>query len=430
MKHFIYIVIAVLIGINNIFINYKVSLISYERLLEFMIFGMFIKSFLDEYRQNGYFRKYTHYILLFAVLQLLMNLKLVAFDNAESKTIFIGFFKCSSFLVFSYLFLLIAKADDKYINIVIGIQVAICFFALAQHPVSPISGEAHNLKLMFFKGTEDDAELMKNLNNQEMYIQLGLGERFRLSGPFGNSISFSYFLISAFLINLYMYIKTHKRIYILTTGLVVVCSLLSQTRSLVLGEAFILLGVFFLVHNSKINSYKIIFTILGLAASLFFINKFDAMFSGGESSRLTKFDDKGSNRPILWLTGLTAVANHPFGVSDDDYNIVRRRMYDRYGSQNVLYQSSHNGLINVGFNYTIFGYLAIIAFYIFNIKYIRKLSKDFKYLMLLFIGGYSIHALFHNDYIFFADYTVLLVYMLIPLQLSIENSKQNALKPE
>lgn len=423
MKAILYITIAVLLAINNIFVNFRIGPLSFDRLLEFALFAVFFKSFLAEMRDNSYFRKYVLFIVVLAVLQILMNVKLAAFNNSDSSLILQSFFKCISFIVFSYLFLLIIKEDIKYLNYIIYIHLGICLFAILQHPLSPLSSQMHELKMMLFRGQDGNLSLAKKLQNQELYIDLGISNKFRLSGPFASSITFSYFLLSTFFLNLYMYLKTEKRFYILSTGFVILCSLLCQTRSLLLAEVVILISVFLFIHNSKINSYKVIFTIVGLVGSLIFIEKIDAIFSSSETTRLTKFNDSGSERTQLWATGIYAVMSNPFGVTEAQYQVARQEMYNKYGNPGILHLPSHNGFINVGFNYTIFGYFIIIGFFFFLVKYARQLFRDYRILFYAFFIGYLLHSCFHNNFIFYSDYDVYYVLMLLPFQLMLQNNE-------
>lgn len=423
MKALLYITIAVLLAINNIFVNFRVGPLSFDRLLEFLIFAIFFKSFLTEIRDNAYFRKYVLFIVVLAVLQILMNVKLAAFNNSDSSLILQSFFKCISFIVFSYLFLLIIKEDIKYLNYIIVLHLGICLFALLQHPLSPLSSQMHELKMMLFKGQDGNLSLAKKLQNQELYIDLGISNKFRLSGPFASSITFSYFLLSTFFLNLFMYLKTEKRLYMLSTGFVILCSLLCQTRSLLLAEVVILISVFLFIHNAKINSYKVIFTILGLVTSLVFIEKIDQIFSSSETTRLTKFNDSGSERTQLWATGVYAVMSNPFGVTEEQYQIAKQEMYNKYGNPGILHLPSHNGFINVGFNYTIFGYFIIIGFFFFLVKYARQLFRDYRILFYAFFIGYILHSCFHNNFIFYSDYDVYYVLMLLPFQLMLQRNQ-------
>lgn len=368
-------------------------------------------------QHNKFFRIYNLFILALAFLQLLMNLKLVAFNGEEADIIQESFFKCISFIVFSFLFYLIVKEDLKYLKLIVFIHLGICLFAILQHPLSPLSSQIHDIKLALYSGIENDESLLKKLTNQELYIDLGIGSRFRLSGPFAGSITFSYFLMSTFFLNLYLYFRSQSKFFLFSIAFIILCSILTQTRSLVLAQATMLMGLFLFIHNVRLNSYKVIFTIIGLVLSLFYIDRIEAALTAPDASRLTNLSDEGSDRPLLWYTGAYAVFNHPFGITDDQYDKVRQKMYEKTGSGAVLYMPSHNGFINTGFNYTIFGYFVLIAFFIFLIRYTNRLSKDYRYLFYLFFIGYSIHSCFHNNYIFYSDYDIYMVLMLLPLQL-------------
>ena len=76
-----------------------------------------------------------------------------------------SFFKCISFVVFSYLFLLIIKEDIKYVNYIIVLHLGICLFAILQHPLSPLSGQIHDIKMMLFQGQDGNVSLLKKLQS-------------------------------------------------------------------------------------------------------------------------------------------------------------------------------------------------------------------------------------------------------------------------
>ncbi len=429
MRGIIFISIAVLLAINNIFVNFRIGSISFDRLLEFGIFFIFLKSYVKEIKTNAFFRKYNTYIVVFAIIQLLMNFKLLMFEDMPIKIIYVSLIKCFSYIVFSYLFLLIAKENTKYINIIIWVHLGICLFALLHHPMSPLSGQIHELKTILYKGVGGNAGLAKKLEGQSLYIELGLGNRFRASGPFASAIAFSYFLINTLFLNIFMYMRTKKNMYLIIIGFVMVCSFLTQTRSLILAELIIILGIWLYMNNKKLNSYKVAAAIAVLALSPIVLNKISSVSQSGENSRLTQLNDKGSDRELLWLTGLYAVASHPFGITDDQYADIRREMYYSSGSLSVLHMPSHNGFINTGFNYTIFGYLIMIGFFIFMYRSGKYLSKYYKILFFTFFIAYFVHSSFHNNFLFYADYEVYMVIMLMSVQYYHEKNNKQDSKP-
>jgi hypothetical protein len=417
MRAFAFVIIAVLLGINNVFINFKIAGISYDRLLEFVFFFLFLKNYLNALLTDKFFRRYNIFILIFTVLQFLMNLRMVAILNVNKDILMIGLVKCFSFLVFSFLFYLIAKENIKYVNIIIAVHIGICIFAVLQHPLSPVSSQMHEIKKTLFSSLEmvEGEGIAKKLGSQEVHINNGMGIRFRASGPFASSITFSYFLLSTFFLNIYMYFRQKKGVYIGFIVLIMICSFLSQTRSLILSEFFVIFGVFVFIHNEKLNSYKVILVLFGLIISLVSINKIESFFSANKESRLTALDDEGSHRPLLWLTGLYAVASHPFGITAKQYQDARREMFYKYGKGAVLYLPAHNGFVNVGFNFTIFGYPVILFFFYFVFKHIKMHISTYKILFTLYFISYFMHSCFHNNFIFYSDYDVYMVLMLIPL---------------
>lgn len=420
MKSALFILIAVLLAVNNIFINFRIGNLSYDRLLEFGLFFLFFKSYITELRENSFFRKYNLYIILFAIVQFLMNIKLVMFNGAETKIIYVSFVKCFSYIVFSYLFLLIVKENTKYLNIIIAIHLGICVFGLLHHPISPLSSQVHQIKTSLYKGVEGNEGLSKKLTGQDRYIQEGISNRFRMSGPFPSPIPFAYFLLSALFLNLYMYLRSNKKIYLFNLSIILLCSFMSQTRSLILAEVVMIMIFWVFINNKRINTYKVGIVITVLALAVLYVNRPSSSVQTGESSRMTKFNDR---RELLWITGMYAIAKHPFGISKEQYAEVRREMYYITGSLTVLYMPSHNGFINTAFNYTVIGYFLMIGFCIFIYKRTKPLSKNYRIIFNTFYIAYIINATFHNNFLFYSDYTVYMVLMLITIHYQYEKNK-------
>jgi hypothetical protein len=409
-----YILIAILLGIDNIFIRFRIGGLSYDRLFEFILFFIFLKAYLLELKSNPFFKKWNTFIILFASLQLLINLKLAITGHIEFEDAYIGFVKCFSFLVFSFLFLMIAKKDMKYVNIIVFIHFLVCIFAFLQHPLSPIGSQMMEIKKLLYSSGQGDDVLLK-LGKEEAYISGSFGDRFRLSGPFASSISFSYFAISSFIINFYMYLRYKKKIYLVFLTTLIVASLLSQTRSLMVAEIFLVLGYLFFAPFQKHSLYKLALVISAiLALSVVFVSK-DYLPDG--NSRLTQISSEGESdsRPLLWITGLYTVLNHPLGITTQDYNEVRKEMFIKTGNSSVLKLASHNGLINVGFHYSFLGYFLIFFFILFLLRYINLLEPKSTIFFKLVLLSYLIQTSFHNDFIFNSDYPFFMVLMLIYL---------------
>ena len=404
-----YIIIAILLGIDNVFISFRVGSLSYDRLLEFVLFFLFFKSYLLELKTNPFFKKYNTFLLLFAVLQFIMNLKLAMVGKIEFEEVYIGLFKCFSFLVFSYLFLLIAKKDIKYINIILLLHFAICMFAFLQHPISPIAPQMLEIKKSLFSSVQFDSHL-SNLQREGEYIAGGHVNRFRLAGPFSSTINFSYFAISSVIISFYMYLRYQRRFYLTLLVVLFVASLLTQTRSLLLAEICLVFGYFFFAPLKRHGLYKLAMVTGAIIAILFVYTSKDVLTTPG-NSRISKME--GDSRPLLWVTGLYAVINYPLGITKQDYFEIKKEMFRKYGNPDVLHLASHNGLVNVGFKYTIFGYLLFFFLVLFLLRNINLLEPKYIVFFKLALFSYLINASFHNNFILNADYPFLMVLMLI-----------------
>jgi hypothetical protein len=427
MRSIIFIFIAFLLATNNVFIGFRLEFLSIDRLFEFIFFGVFFNTFIKYFFSDPFFKKFTIIVFSLAVVQLFSNLYLANYHGLEIKTILENLFKSLSFIVFAFLFYLLIKKDIWYLKFIVVIHLLICLFAILQHPMSPLASQIHEIKLLLYSNIEHSDATVRKLTNQETHINYGVSDKFRLSGPFVSTTTFSYFLLVTFFFNIYLYFRTKRRIYVLTTAFIILCCLLTQTRSLVVAIAFIIIGLFlFINNNSNFNFLKIISTILLLIISLVYIDKFDALVQGSSSRLLNMSEDSYSaGRTLLWLSGLRAVATHPFGITDSQYTEVKLQMARDYGKEGLSVLDSHNGLINIGINYTIIGYFVILIFFIFIIKYTKLLSKSFQSLFYLFFGGYIMNIFFHNNFIFISDYEILMALMLIPIHYLYEKESQN-----
>ncbi|MDC6352776.1 O-antigen ligase family protein [Zeaxanthinibacter sp. PT1] len=240
-------------------------------------------------------------------------------------------------------------------------------------------------------------------------------DRFRLAGPFSSTISFSYFALSSFFLALYMYHRRLQKRYIVFLVLLFIASVLSQTRSLLLAEVFIVGAYFFFAPTRKHALYKFaIISSIGVLMAIILVND---NFGNVGNSRVTKLNAEGQtdSRPYLWVTGLYTVIKHPFGITSEDYQQARKEMFYYFGRTEVLYLATHHGLINIGFHYTILGYVLFYFFVFFLVRNINLLKPKYSLIFKLFLFSYFIHISFHNDFIFNADYPILMVLVLIYL---------------
>lgn len=409
-----FIIIAILLAIDQIFIKFKIGGISYDRLLEFVFFFILFKDFIHELKINAFFRKWCRIILLLATIQFLFKLYLSIIGELDFEFVYTPLVKCFSFIVFSFLFVILAKQGVKYLNIIVFIHVLILAFAFLQHPLSPIADQMLELKKLLYTSAESE-RIAQDLTREETYITGGYGDRFRLAGPFANTINFSYFAFTSFVLNLFLFLKYKKRPYLLILILLFIASLLSQTRSLLLAEIFVVFGYLFFAPLRKHFFYKIgiVFGALVLAVTIYTAS--DALLQGS-SSRLASINSAGNtdHRPLLWATALYAVASNPFGLTQANYQVAREEMFRIFGHPSVLYQWPHNGLINVGFHYTFFGYFIFMFLAALLLKTIKRIEqKNMVTFFRLALIGYIIHTSFHNNFILESDYQFLMILMLI-----------------
>ncbi|MER3373033.1 MAG: hypothetical protein RIM83_00185 [Allomuricauda sp.] len=412
-----YIIIALLLAFDNVFIKFRLGdIISIDRALEFAFFFILFKPYVKALKTNSFFRGWNAFLVAFAIIQFLVNLRILVLNEIETKYVFIDLFKGFSFIVFSALFFLMAQRNLKYVNIVLIGHFLICLFAILQHPISPFASEMLELKKFLFSSTLDSDRISGAIERENAYISGGYADRFRLAGPFASTISFSYFAIASFCITFFMYVKTKKRIYMAFLGVLFICSILTQTRSLMLGELVIVGGYFFFVPHKKRPFYQSAMVVSGLVLSLFIAIGQDYFLP--KNSRLTKLSSEGQSdsRPLLWLTGVTAAMTYPLGVSKKEYKTVKQDMYHKFGQTSILHLTSHNGIINVGIYYSLLGYVLLFMLVKFLLEHNKKSNSIMRVIFILFLLGYATHISFHNNIFLSADYPFFMVLMLLGLE--------------
>lgn len=414
----LYFLIAILLGVNYVFVNFRIGPLTIDRLLEFALFFFFFKDFIKDYNTNKFLKGWVNFILAFGLLQMLVNIGLVIRGTLPLMDVIAYFIKALSFIVFSYLFFYILKQGKIYIDALLGVHFLIVIFAILLHPLSPIALDLFEIKAKLFPVL--DKELALRLGGEKEYITGGYAGRFRVSGPFPTAILFSYFAISNFLLNFYMYVKHKGKFYLFNIAIIIIASILTQTRSLVLGE-FLAIGAYLFFYpgsKRKIIHFKGAIAIsLGILLLIGYkASKFDYDPTGDTSgSRLTSVSSGGErdSRPLLWYTGLYTAVVNPLGISSQDYWDVKWDFYYEYGHYHILFYPSHNGLINIAFQYSFFGYILFAFFVWFLIRYIKQLDQKYQIFYLISFLGYAFHIFFHNDFILDDDYLFLLVLITI-----------------
>jgi len=275
--------------------------------------------------------------------------------------------------------------------------------AFFQHPLTPFSIEAISIKGELFS-VNMTGEILDRFSNviENGYVMP------RVSGPYGFSIILSYILISSAIISTYFYRKTKSLFFVFYLLLITIVSLMTMSRSLLLA----LLMIYFLLFTElsfKMKILSLIFfgTILGsFTYYMVSILELDTFFF----DRLTSIDDKSaSGRFPLLVTGFFTVLMNPLGVTEIAYNSMKVDMYNIFLHPEILVQSAHNSFINLGFHYTFFGYILFIYFILYLYMKLIYLDKNDRKFWVYMFFSYFIHSSFHNNGLFIADYTILLV---------------------
>lgn len=415
MKNWVYFLIAFLLAIDNVFVSKRIGFLSFDRLLEIIIFIYFFKQFLIEWKTNKFFKRFCLFVIMFISLKLLMNVRFLLIGEIstalEIQKIYTDLFKGFTFIMYAFLFLIVLNKGLKYVRVICWVHLLIIIFSLLHHPLSPLSSQVSEIKKTILTSNDSEHVQFNSSGNEDIYIKQGLASRFRLSGPFAFAIPFSYFAFSSFILAFFMFIKTRKKFYLIMIGLLFVCAFLSQTRSLILGFIVITGGYFYLKKEKSIK-YKFhlyVATFFAIVPLILFISSISV------ESRVTQGASHAQDdRPLFWAAGIFAVMENPFGVTNDAYDEMKYYVYYKYGGgPGLLELTSHNGLINVGFNYTFFGYIVFLFFTIFLLKNASLSPPNLKLFFRLILAGYLVHTSFHNNFIFYADYPSLMMPILI-----------------
>lgn len=410
MKKILLISIALLLGLNNILIGYKIFGISVDRLLELFIFIYLIKFFIFNIKKN------YHFNLVFRIILLLIIFKLFNFFSIILQNGDVTFLELTReitrpifmFIFFSLAYYLFQK-DEKYIKYTFVVYMLAFTLAFFQNYLTPYTREALEIKLLFFANNmqgEFAEKFLSTANSSSFNLDNYLG---RITGPYGQTITLTYSLITAALLLAYYYYKTKKIAYYFMYLFVMIIGILSLTKSVIIPT--ILLFILISFFNIKLS--KKIFTFLILLLISVFLSVFT--LNNNYFERIFDFSDQSSSgRFPLAITGLVALLKYPLGITDDNYYKVKEEMFLIFHHKNILYNDAHNGFINFGFNYTLLGYF-ILFYFIFKIaksvnRHLTKKDKIFWFLLFLF---YSIHQSFHNTAFLVDDFNIMILLALL-----------------
>ncbi len=416
LKALMYIYIALILATEGILQGLKISGIDISRVLQVAVFIFLIKSFYFDINNNKALRTIFYF---FIVMLLFLSLKMFVttfYFNDLDMDIFFDAIRLILMMVSLYLTYYIIKKDMKYLNLILIFNLPIMLVAFFQFQMFPFSDIAWDIKFDYFN-------YQRVTFHGEGTLETNNSFRQRVIGLYATSIPLSYILVTNMIIGLYLYLKTNSKIYLLYFLFLGITSFFTLTRSVVLAFFILLIyvGYIGLVKSSlKKKIYTIIIITVLSFASLFLLGE-----SEGKLDRLSSSEGKSATgRLPLAITGAVALIKYPFGITDAKYDEVKKEMYQVLRHPNVLKFTSHNGLLNVGFTYTVFGLLYFIYF-IFKMKKVLKQYLSPKMMQFFIVGtfAYFAHGLFHNNFIFVVEFYILIVLAIIANEYRIEREK-------
>tara|TARA_B110000902_G_scaffold265347_1_gene349368 strand:- start:951 stop:2261 length:1311 start_codon:yes stop_codon:yes gene_type:complete len=405
----LFLFIAITLGLNNIVVGVKVFGVSIDKLFGLFCFLLLSKSFFHDFKYNKYFRKINMIFVGFLLLKILKTESLLLQNESmESGLILMDMAKNIFFIMYFYLaYFLSTRYVDGYkiIILVLFLGFVLAFF---QHPLTPLTSETMDFKLEYFSGN-----LLKG-GSEKLEDAINYGyEVTRVSGPYGYSITLSYVLITAAIITIRLYLKENSLKYIALFIFIFFISLLSLTRSVIL--SMLILSFYLIYYFLKGRGSSITKVLVLLLLSFFSVTLLSYFIIGNDPfMRVFSFNDSSANARLpLLLTGIIAVIENPLGVPTAAYMEVKDLMYMTYQNHHILTKTSHNGIINIGFEYTFLGYF-LFAFFIMETRsHLIGIDKVKRTFWLCALFSYFTHVMFHNEMMFISDYHSLLFLALL-----------------
>lgn len=394
------IILAIILATEGIFTGHTIVGISIVRLFEILIFLFLIKNFIVDIKQNNllsYFMKFLLILIIFLFLKLGV---LIFFKDEMAMYIFKDIFTVVIYGIIIYLAYYMISRNFKYLYLYLFITFTIFLIAFFQSELTPFTELSQNLKLQYFS-----QNTVVDISEKSLFS--------RLTGLYSYTLVLGYSLLTSSIVSIYMYIKTDKKIFFYLFIFLGIVIFLTLTRSLVLSWLVLFIFLIFKMFISKNKLYKI-FIIMSLTISsyytLSFYNKnLDTL------DRAVSFTDKTTDGRIpLLITGLYTLIQNPIGISEKNYDDVKKEMFLEYQEPDILHFESHNALVNLGFKYTILGLIAFLYFMFIIIKrYLPILNKKYILFAKVTIFAYLLNGLVHNAFVFNMDFPILIFFSIL-----------------
>lgn len=395
-----------LLSLNNTLVSLTIAGISLDRLFEAIVFIFLLPFIFRKFLNDQYFAVFIVMILAMILLKAFIlvfdaSISVIGFDSLTRALIRVFYFIIFFCVAYFGFFVL----GIRGVTFIILLTSPYFLLAFMQHPITPLSEFSFAIHEALYSGN-----MNQDASSEAGYVLIEyqkLGFMLRPTGPYGSTIALSYALIPVMGLTLFAYIyKNEKRYYFWFLFLVLI-SILSLTRSLIVGAAILLLSV--TLVQLLIKRDRILILILAtfsIFMALLLYQQFDLF------NRIFSFSDvfvEGgmSERQIAWLSGLRALIENPLYFNADHY-MDFYKSFCTQSSNCLAYISMHNGFLRVGRDFSIFGLLIYVGSLVWFFYISLKQDLVYKIIFSSVFLAYIANTMFHNNTLFISEYTILI----------------------
>ena len=217
--------IAVIIGLDNIFVGSKIASISVDKFLLLILLCLQIKKINNIFKADERIRYVCYFFGILLLLSLLSAAKLVLNNEVHGLLQVTRIFMFIACVFGGYL--VSYNNPEQNINIILMPILLSCIIAILQHPITPLSEFAIKLKIDYFSMNMNEviSARMVDVVQRNYFMP-------RVSGFYGFSIILSYVCVHAFFLITILTIINRRKIYILYIAIIAIAGFLTLTRSI------------------------------------------------------------------------------------------------------------------------------------------------------------------------------------------------------
>lgn len=406
-----YMLLIYFLAFQGVYSHSSLAGIGINRLIEFVFFVFVAKSFLADLQHNQVITMTVRLLAIFGLLLCLKVFVTFVFEAEIDMSLFIDLIRLPFILFPFYLVYYLMNRGVKIIQLLLLFNFPIMLVAFFQAQITPFTDLAWDLKFNAFGANSvgiDDTTWFRE----------------RVTGLYSTSIPLAYVLVTNIILSSYLYVKSRNNLYLLYFFFLGLICFFSLTRSAVLSWAIMLLylGYKSLMVESLVQ--KVIAAGVLSVLLLYGLNVYTENASTFSRVASTEGESAEGRLPLM-LTGIYTLAHYPLGVSEASYSAAKKEMFDIFHVANILEYESHNGFINIGFEYTLLG-LFFFGLYLWLLRSVIKkhFSKELQGFFAVSLFAYASNAFFHNNIIFIQDFSALSVLALVAYEYTCHTDKE------